>query len=605
METETFLRQRLRLARNDGDALRQLVALLSARGDFSQAAKIFTQLCELTPEAPQLWLELATLWLRAGASKQAVAAAQTGLNHGADAYEAQCLLAEAHERAGNVERAIAAYRAGLLLRPTAWALHNNLGLLLRQRGDFPSALEQFERTAALAPSHVASVNNRGNVLRAMGQLEEALQAYDQALTLDPNHLESHFNRGLVLLQLNRSEQAMAEFSSVLAVAPANRAAELQLIEALISGGQFEAANRHADELLALAPDCARAWYLKASLMPEHADLQPLINLLGKLRRERRHHAEDLGHLDFALGKLLDESGAYDAAFSHFRLANKQQRDAHPKARRQSTLKLGEAVLGLPLANWDERGTEFSRDDFSPIFIVGMPRSGTTLVEQILSVHPAVFAAGEVDYFGPALTWLPAADHQQASLAGKLVGMTELQKATLRTGYWRRLRALGAQGSIRMTDKTPLNFLYLGLLRQLFPQARFIHCQRHPLDTCLSIYFQQFGSLDWACDLEEIAQLYLNYQALMQHWQVGLNLQICEVRYESLVADPETSVRLLLENLGLPWHAACLESHTHSRTINSASRWQARQPIYRRAARWQRFEKHLTALKKKLGAFFDA
>ncbi len=599
METEALLRQRLKLARNDRHALSQLVALLSARGDFSQATKSLTQLCELTPEAPHLWLELAQCWLRAGSPKQAVTAAQTGLNNGADAFDAQCLLAEAHERAGNIGQAAAAYRAGLALSPEAWQLHNNLGLLLRQGGDCLGALEQFKRATALAPHHIASVNNRGNVLRAMGQLEDALQAYDHALSLDSQHLDSHFNRGLVLLQLNRSEQAVAEFSSVLAISPDNRAAELQLIEAMISGGQFAPARRQAEQLLARNPGCARAWYLKAMVAPKDIEQLPLINSLQALRRAPKISGQDACHLDFALGKLLDDAGDYAAAFNHFRAANKQQHLARPKAARRSTLKLSEAILRLPIANWNESAEALPSNDIAPIFIIGMPRSGTTLVEQILSAHPAICAVGEVDYFGPALTWLPPAAHQQDSLNSKLMRMTELQKSMLRTGFRRRLLALGADESRRIIDKTPLNFLYLGLLRQLFPQAHFIHCQRHPLDTCLSIYFQQFGSLAWTCDLEEVAELYLNYQALMQHWQVGLDLRVHEVRYESLVTDPETQVRLLLADLDLPWHAACLESPTHSRTLNSASRWQARQPIYHRAARWPHYEKHLTVLKKML------
>ena len=606
-QTEAVLRQRLKLARHDRHALSQLVALLSARGEPHQAAKVLTQLCELSPEAPHLWLELAKLWLSAGAPKAAATAARAGLAGGADIYESQCLLAEAHERAGNGVLAIAAYRAGLGARPAASALHNNLGLLLRRRGDLQAALDEFDLAIAQAPNKLSGFNNRGNALRDMGRFEDSLLAYDHALEIAPTHAESLFNRGLVLLQLNRGDQAADEFSRVLASTPGYLEAELQLIEALIASGRFREADEQANRVLARHPDLSRAWYLKALIAPTKADAEKLIHSLKPLCAKRLA-AEATSDLDYALGKLFDEIGAYDEAFGHYRRANRHERDKRSKERRGQSAQLIESIRSLPFARWSARAPvnlPVGGVQRQLIFIVGMPRSGTTLVEQILGAHPAIEAAGEVDFFGPALTWAASATYPNVRIETALAEQTEAQKEALRDGYLRRLHTLATHDSLWVTDKTPFNFLYLGLLQQLFPRCRVIHCRRHPLDTCLSIYFQQFGGLDFACDLDEIAAVYLKHEALMQHWESLPNLKLFEVRYESLVANPENEVRALLNFLDLPWDEACRTPHTQTRTINTASRWQARQPIYHHAtARWRRYEKYLTALKAKLGACWE-
>ena len=593
--TEAALRHALKADRHNHAALYQLAVLLVARGELKQGAKFLAQLCELARETPALWLELAGLWLQANAPRDALQAARRGLAAGADLFTAHCQIAEAAERAGLQTQAIAAYHAALLIRPEAWAVHNNLALLHRRRGECAFALDACERALALASEQASLHNNLGNILRDMGRLDDALAAYTTAVTLDPTVIDLHHNRGLVLLQLNQSAAAHAAFEQVLTQAPMHREAAIQSIEALISAGHFQAAQTELNAVLARWPTFAHAWFLRAQIARDPVTVRALIDSLRELRGAPSLAVDDAVYLDFALGKLCDNAGAYDDAFHFYSRGNRQRGSALGTTRRKHLRESITAMGALPPALWIPRATP-PQDSRRPLFIIGMPRSGTTLVEQILSAHPAVAAAGEVDYFGAALAWLNPHDGRAAAVVEMLKRVGTTHDDHLRAGFLRRLTALGvAEGAI-VTDKTPLNFLYVGLLQRLFPEAKFIHCVRHPLDTCLSIYFQLFGGLDFACDLGEIAEVYRRYCELMARWRATTAAPLFVVHYESLVANPEEQIRELLEFAGLPWDPHCIESHLQARTINTPSRWQARQPIYAHSSgRWQHYAKHLTKL----------
>ena len=593
--TEAALRHALKTDRHNRAALYQLAALLVARGELKQGAKFLAQLCELALETPALWLELAQLWLQANTPRDALQAARRGVAAGADLFTAHCLIAEAAERAGLQTQAIAAYHAALRARPEAWAVHNNLALLHRQRGECVFALDACERALALASQQASVHNNLGNIFRDMGRLDNALTAYTTAVTLDPQAIDPHHNRGLVLLQLNQSAAAHAAFKQVLAQAPAHREAAIQSIEALISAGDFQAAQNELNAVLTTWPTFAHAWFLRAQIARDPATVRALIDSLRELRGAPNLATDDAVYLDFALGKLCDGAGDYDDAF-HFYSRGNRQRSSQLGITRRKHLRGSIAALdALPPALWIPRVTS-PRDSLRPLFIIGMPRSGTTLVEQILSAHPAVVAAGEVDYFGSALAWLMPHDGRAAVVVEMLKRADTTHDEHLRAGFLQRLAALGVGERAVVTDKTPLNFLYVGLLQRLFPAAKFIHCVRHPLDTCLSIYFQLFGGLDFACDLGEIAEVYRGYCGLMARWRATTAAPLFEVHYEALVANPEEQIRGLLEFAGLAWDPHCTEAHLQARTINTPSRWQARQPIYAHSTeRWRHYANHLTKL----------
>ena len=230
---------------------------------------------------------------------------------------------------------------------------------------------------------------------------------------------------------------------------------------------------------------------------------------------------------------------------------------------------------------------FGDDSEVPVFIVGMPRSGTTLVEQIAASHPAVFGAGERDDIG-ALAG--------AQFPGGTADLDAVAAGTLARTHLERMRDLAGE-ALRITDKTPVNFLYLGLIALLFPRARIVHCRREARDVCLSCYFQNFvAGLPWATDLADLGRYHRAYRRIMDHWHQVLPLTILDVDYQDLVAAPEEGSRRIVDFLGLPWDDACLDFHRSRRTVRSAANWQVRRPIYATSVgRWKAYEPWLGPL----------
>jgi len=301
----------------------------------------------------------------------------------------------------------------------------------------------------------------------------------------------------------------------------------------------------------------------------------------------------LGHeisLRYALGKYFDDVGQYDAAFGHYRQANELTQRYGIKYNRAALTQRIDRII----RSFDTRFLRECRDGASasevPVLIVGMPRSGTSLTEQILASHPAVFGGGEVTF------WNAAYDaYRDAESKG---GSGPKQIPAMAGRYLDQLAALSG-GASRVVDKMPANFMYAGLIHAALPRARIIHMQRHPLDTCLSIYFQNFFNIGpYANELDDLAHYYGQYVRITNHWRAVLPATaLLEVPYEALIGDQETWTRRMLEFIGLPWDPRCLDFHQTDRAVITASRWQVRQKITATSAgRWRNYEKYVTPLR---------
>jgi tetratricopeptide (TPR) repeat protein len=296
-------------------------------------------------------------------------------------------------------------------------------------------------------------------------------------------------------------------------------------------------------------------------------------------------------LRYALGKCFDDIGEYDLAFTCHQEANeltKRYGGSYDSARLT-------ALIGRIVKRCDAAFVRAARpaasDSERPVFIIGMPRSGTSLTEQILASHPAVFGAGEVRFWDGAFATLEQASRRGDNLGGCLGDLAEeyLQRVSGRAG-----------AALRITDKMPANFLYAGLIHAVFPRARMIHMGRHPLDTCLSVYFQNFFNVSpYANDLGNLAHYYGEYRRIMAHWRSVLpELALLEVPYEGLVQDAQGWTRRMLEFIGLPWDPKCLQFHQTDRVVITASKWQVRQKITAASVgRWRNYEKYLGPLRQ--------
>ena len=461
-------------------------------------------------------------------------------------------------------------------------------------GDRPSAGGPGEPS----PAEAARWFETGNAAFRTGRFIEAASAYEQAVGLSPSHADAWLNLGAAYRRLERTEDASACSRRVLALRPHDPKALNNLANSLSAQGRFEEAAGYYRRAIEIRPDDAEAYYNLVNQQPLNDGSAESEAMFAQLSR----HAEALdgftireqSALLFALGKALDARGQSDKAFETLARAN---------ALHRSTLRFdiaaSERLAAAIMERFDpalfERLRGVGSPSEKPIFIVGMPRSGTTLVEQILSAHPDVHGAGEIGLF-PSLV-SPMRGPGGRAFPYWTAGLSAADLQRLAQAYLGALEPLG-QGKARITDKTIANLELLGLIHLCLPNARIIHCRRDPRDVCLSCFSTRFsGGHDYAYDLTELGRYWRLYDRLMAHWgAVAPPGRLFEVGYEALVEDLEGWARRLIAHLGLPWDDACLRFYESRREVRTASFAQVRRPIYSDSVgRWRRFASHLGPL----------
>ena len=443
-----------------------------------------------------------------------------------------------------------------------------------------------------APVHF----NNGNVLFGLKRYEEALASYDRALAIQPDFAQALSNRGNVLLELQRHEEALASYDRALAIQPDFADAHHGRGTVLNTFGRIKEARQVLEKAVELAPRKAQ-FLCSLAESKRFVDGDPHFTLVEALARDMESlPEEDQIYLHFALGKVYADLGQHERSFSHLIEGNalKRKQIVYDEAAVLAQLK---RIQQLFTAEAMRKGRGFGDPSTVPVFIIGMPRSGTTLVEQILASHPKIYGAGELNDFqvAVALASLRGSDGSRPGL-----GAEELRQIGAR--YLERVRAT-APAAERITDKMPANFRYAGLIYLALPNARIIHTRRDPLDTCLSCFSILFlpDLQPFAYDLTELGRYYRAYATLMEHWREVLPLeQMLEVQYEELVANFEPLARRIVAYCGLEWDDACLEFHKTQRLVWTASAVQVREPIYRSSiGRWRPYEGMLRPLIKAL------
>lgn len=513
--------------------------------------------------------------------------------------------AEAHASVGKAlaalrydEEAIAACQKAIALAPNRADFHVDLGEVLARLGRLRDSENALRRALELSPDHVGAQVALGSILEQTGRLEEAEACYRQILRVDAESTDVHVALARVLEAEGRLGEAEQVVGRTLALDPQNPFAYLVLGELRAAEGRFREAEQSYSEALRCRPRYAAAYLNRANIKRytslEDADAREIETLLA--------HPDvpesDAACLHFALAKIYNDCSAYEEAFHHYRDGN-ALRHRGTRFDRNQLETTTERVLRTFDQNFFEERRGHGSDSERPVFIVGMARSGTSLVEQIIASHPHARGAGELTKIADLVRSFERAAGAYPEAAAALDAQTSRKLAA---AYEAHLCQVAGGDAARVTDKMPTNFMHLGFIALLFPRARVVHCARDPLDTCLSIYFQYFRyGNDYAYDLADIGFFYRQYRRLMDHWRRVLPPAIHEVCYENLVADPEGQVRALIEFLGLPWDEHCLAYHRSQRTVQTASTWQVRQPIYRSAVgRWRNYEKYLDPLKQALG-----
>ncbi len=549
----------------------------------------------------------------------------------AEAYNNRALILS---RLHRYDEALASYNRALALKPELAELYNNRGITLQQMERYDDALADYDKAIELKPDYANAHNNRGATLPYLRRYPEALASCDIALRLRPDLAEAHHNRGVSLHELRRYDDALVSYDQALALRPDRAEVHNNRGFTLHELKRLEEALASCDRAIGLKPDYAEAYQTRGLCLVSQGDMReaekmflqalelkpvfpdPLFSLT-QIRKYRDRDHPDVGiirglldkpgislHgrecLYFSLGKIYDDCGLYDEAFESYRQANRMRNTAvsYDSSRITATANriievFGKDFLAQPPA--------FASDSQSPLFIVGMPRSGTTLMAQILSNHRAVGSAGELPTMLEFVSALPRLLETRVPYPEAAKNITPMLAARLIDEYEKRLRRDSGPEVARVVDKHPLNFWHLGFIARLFPKARIIHCMRHPLDTGLSNYFQRFTfSYDYSFDLRNIGHYYGEYARIMEHWRRVLPVTLIEVTYEDMITNTEQVVRRTLASLGLEWDERCLTPHTNPSAVDSSSKWQVRQPIYRQSLeRWRHYEKHLGPMKEML------
>ncbi|HUZ71490.1 MAG TPA: sulfotransferase [Stellaceae bacterium] len=577
------------------------VPALQPVGPNAAAERHYRSILKANPHHLGALHDLAVIRIGAGAGEDAIKLLRKALNINPSAAEIHALLGAAHRMLGHNEEAVARFKKAIALNPANADTHLKLGNLCMALERHEEAITAFEAAISLRSGHVHAHLNLGAAFAALGRFKEAVPHFRQVLALQPDHLHAHLNLAKALAILHQDVAAIPHYDKVIAAEPGVAETYGYKSWSLRAIGRFDEARDHLLKAIALAPNPAE-FYLALANLTRFAEDDPHLARMEELLRDPAPLTPRLRwELLFGLAKAYADLGQFERSFCHLLEANtlKRQGTAYDEATVLRQLAETQALLS---ADFLRRHRGYGDPSAAPIFILGMPRSGTTLVEQILASHPGVFGAGELPDFGVAVERLTGADGRMAAPRAPARDWTGDE--------WRRLGAdyVAAVGSLapsadRITDKMPANFRFAGLIHLALPNARIIHMRRDPVDTCLSCFSILFGGdVPFAYDLAELGRYYRAYQALMAHWRAVLPPGVMiEVDYEDVVDDIEGQARRILDHCGLPWDGACLAFYQTQRSVQTSSATQVRQPIYRTSVgRWLPYKERLQPLLDALG-----
>jgi tetratricopeptide (TPR) repeat protein len=540
------------------EARSNLGQLLCERNDFKEALVHCSEAVRLRPNFPEALSNLGNVLRELGRLDEAKVRYAEALRLNPGIGMIYNNMAQALQEEGNLDNALAWYQEALRLDPNTARIHCNLASAIGEKDMYDEAVARYEVALRLDPNCPEAHNGIGFICHEQGRDDEARTHYETALRVKPDFAPAHCNLGTLLEELNELEEAQKCFRAALRRDPTHGGALGQLATLL--------RDKLPDEdLAALRRLLAEPDLLEGKRIALHFGLAQVLDA-------RREYAEAAEHL--REGNALSLAGCRKRGHAY-------DRDAH--------IQFVTDMLATCTPEWFERVRGLGLDSERPVFVVGLPRSGTTLVEQVLASHSQVFGAGELRFTREDFESLPAV---MGSDDTAMVCLGRLDREAIRiTGqkHLDRLQALNDVAS-RIVDKMPDNYMYLGLLAALFPKAKFIHCRRDLRDVAVSCWITNFRQIRWASDPDDIASRFHEYQRLMEHWRAVLPVPLLDIHYEDTVADLEGVARRLVAWCGLEWEPACLAFHETKRPVRTASVTQVRQPVYTRSvARWKHYE----------------
>ena len=584
-------------APEDPDVHFALADALLGQGKVDQAIRQCRIGVDAAPKALLGWIRMGRLLLMAGNGDRALETFTRAQEVSPEHPHVAAGIAESRAMIGDLEGAQAAFNDALTLAPGEPDLIISLARVQDARGNVEVAEETLRVACTKYPSQLPLWLSLARALRAWDRIEDASEACQQAEAHHSQSLELKAQRAELAYELRDLETAQELYTELARVYPGDLRIQNDLAQVLASLGKDTESQDIFRELTAREPLFAQPWLNIARARhfddPGDGDIQKMRSVV----KRRQLDPSQAAYLHFALGKALDDCGVYDDAYLHYEKGNALRRadlQFDPKAVNEHVNRIIGAFTPELMSRLAGHGDPSTR----PLMIVGMPRSGTTLLEQVLCAHPEVETAGELRSLAQAAK---AFTRQCEKPWPECI--EDLSSEDLNTPARTYLTALNARSEteLKVIDKMPQNFLHLGFAALLFPETVFVHCVREPLDTCLSNFFQIFPpGIDFAYDLSDLGQYYRSYERLMTHWQSLLGSRVVTVGYEELVSNPEPVLRSLLERLGLGWDRACLSHQENVSRIDTLSLYQVRQPLNTDSTeRWRHYEPHLEPLRQAL------
>lgn len=636
-----WFRRALSMQPNMAEGYFNLGLALQSKGDLVDAIDAYSEAVRLNPRLAEAHYNLGNTLFQMGRSEEAERAYRAALDTQPTYADAWSNLGATLRALGRNGEALDAYERVLKLRNGSPDDYHRLASCFMEAGDLDSAVRTMENAVGQHREDAESRYRLGTLYHAQGRLDLAEQSLLAALGLDAHHAPAGTVLGMVYNEAGDQQRALECFRRVTETAPEHADAHVGLASSLLSGlvpdatpEDALAACRRAAEI---EPGHVGAAIAEAHIYERMGKLDKALEKIAPLIEENSVTADaavvfaDLCHqqgrfsegvevlerafqrrglpvgarrqMHFSLGRLYGGLGDYRRSFEHYRSGNDLKfayfdPDAHSRWVNDIIETFNETFFS--------RIPHSSNRSRRPIFIVGMPRSGTTLVEQVLASHPDVFGAGELNRIRELSNRVGELLQTDLCFPASARGLTGAILDALAGDYLDHLREIEPDSAF-VTDKMPSNFLYLGLINRMFPGAKIIHCVRDPLDTCLSCYFHDFaGHNPYTYDIEHLGRYYLDYERLMEHWRSVLRNPLHELHYEALVADQESETRRLLAYCNLPWNDACLRFDRTQRFVSTASYGQVRKPLYRTSvARWKRYEADLAPLVRLLDPVYRA
>ena len=490
-------------------------------------------------------------------------------------------------------------RRSLEVNPKNPDAANHLGQVYIGLNDYATAERYFRQALEYDSNHFHAINNLANCLRHAGDLEKALVLYEQAKEIEPRNPVCVFNYGITLNALGRPRDAIEWLTKATEYEAGNFLAHHHLGVLFEQLGDFQDANTNYLAALRYQP---KYYDSLAALLnsPEYEANKGQIDSARKALTQDNLSSDTRLRLEHALGKHYEKARDYDIAFQHFRNSNEVKKASARPFDINSYSNEFDRLIEFYTAEKIEQLAQFGSQDERPVFVVGLPRTGTSLAEQILSSHSAVHGAGELSYMGSIADQVrgSAGEGGLGNGTSRASPLTQQSIGHLSRRYLDGLGTKSPESSARVVDKYPMNYIHLGLISILFPNAKIVHCQREPLDVAISCYTVLFKlGNDFTNDLMHFGLYYREYLRLMAHWSAVLPTMYFELPYEDLIRNPEDVTKELVAFCDLPWEDECLRFDRNERTVRTPSNWQVRQKLYDTSVgRWKNYEKHLLELK---------